>query len=287
MPRDAMPSPRPAYGSGVYRRRILLSAEGTRVRAELEDDFHRFAVELDHDGRSVLAARGEAARFPWTTCPGATARIEALAGVPLLARAVELAGHADASLHCTHMYDLAALALAHAAARRARRRYDAAVTDRVQGACRATLARDGTPLLDWQVQGHQLGGPAPWKGVSLRGRGFLDWLDANLDPDTAEAGLVLRRALFIALGRATDLDGVARASEIQPLTGASCHTFQPGVAGRAQRMQGATRDWTDTPDALLWTSASLPTAGAGPCTAWSAGAGPRRRPGRCRSRPGP
>jgi hypothetical protein len=244
-------STRRAYGAGVFRRRILLRAGDGRVRAELEDDFHRFAVELRHAGGRVLEARGEAARFPWTACPGATARIEALAGMPLLTRAVELAGHSDARLHCTHLYDLAALALAHAAAGRARREYAVAVPDRVGGVTEATLQRDGAPLLAWRVRGNRVVGPGPLAGLALRGRAFLDWIEAHLDPDAAEAALVLRRALYIAMGRATDLDAVASAAHVTPIAGASCHAMQPGIAEGALRVTGSTRDWTDDPDGLL------------------------------------
>jgi hypothetical protein len=247
----AEPGERAPYGRGVFRRRIRLAARGERVRAELEDDFHRFAVELRHDGRRVVEARGEALRFPWTACAGATARIEALAGAPLVARAVDLAARTDATLHCTHLHDLAALALAHAAAGRARREYAVAVPDRIGGATRPSLARDGEPLFVWEVAGDCIAGPAPFAGVPLRGRAFIDWIAAELDPDGAEAAWVLRRALFIALGRAGDLDAVPTAAAVTAMVGAPCHSFQPAIAPRARRVVGSTREWTDDPDGPL------------------------------------
>jgi hypothetical protein len=239
------------YGHGIYRRRIRLVARGDAVRADLEDDFHRFGVVLRHDGARVAEARGESFRFPWATCPGASARIEELARLPLLARAADLSAHTDVRLHCTHMYDLFALALAHAAAGRRRRQYDVAVPDRTERRTAPTLHRDGELVLAWRVEGHGVVDPPPFAGLALRGRPFLAWIGANLDPDAAEAALVLRRAIYIALGRGTDLDAVESADRITPIAGASCHSMQPGIAEHAHRIRNATRDFTTRPDTLL------------------------------------
>lgn len=244
-------SPAVPYGDGIYRRRIRLVARGDTVRADLEDDFHRFGVALRHDGERIVGARGESFRFPWATCPGASARIEELAGLPLLARAADLAAHTDVRLHCTHLYDLLALALAHAAAGRVRRQYDVAVPDRVERRTAPTLHRDGELLLAWRVEGHRVADPPPFSGLVLRGRSFLEWIYASLDADMAEAALVLRRACYIALGRGTDLDAVPSADRITPIAGASCHSMQPGIAEHAHRIRNATRDFTARPEALL------------------------------------
>lgn len=239
------------WGEGVYRRRIRLVSDGSRVRADLEDDFHRFAVEFVHDGARVVDARAIAERFPWETCPGAGSRIEALVGTTLLPRAVDLAEHTDSRLHCTHLYDLAALALAHGAAGRERRQYDIAVPDRDDWKTRATLHRDGALVLDWELDARTIRSPEPFSGLSLRGRAFLDWIHEHLDADEAEAALVLRRAVYIAIGRATDLDGIASAADVTPLAGASCHSMQPDVAPGALRVKGSTRQFSASSQALL------------------------------------
>jgi len=239
------------WGEGVYRRRIRLVADGLRVRADLEDDFHRFGVELVHDGACVVEARATAHRFPWETCPGAGSQIEALVGIALLPRAVDLAEHTDSRRHCTHLYDLAALALAHAAAGRERRQYDIAVPDRDDWKTRATLHRDGALALDWELDARTIRSPERFAGLTLRGRPFLDWIHANLDADESEAALVLRRAVYIAIGRATDLDAIATAADVTPLAGASCHSMQPAVAPRALRVKGSTRQFSASPEPLL------------------------------------
>ncbi len=239
------------YGDGVYRRRIRLVARDDRVRGDLEDDFHRFGVEIRHDGHRILEARGDARRFPWETCAGATAQIEALEGTPLVERAADLAAHSDPRLHCTHLYDVAALVVAHAAAGRAQRQYDVAVPDRVDWRTEPSLERDGAPLLHWKLERHSLTGPAPFAGVSLRGRAFLDWIHDRLEPDLAEAALVLRRACYIAMGRATDLDTIPSADRVTPIAGATCHSMQPAIAPRALRVHGSTRQFSDGPERLL------------------------------------
>ena len=53
------------WGEGVYRRRIRLVADGSVVRADLEDDFHRFGVEFVHDGSRVVEARVRTACGWW------------------------------------------------------------------------------------------------------------------------------------------------------------------------------------------------------------------------------
>ena len=46
----------PRYGSGCYRRTIVLRQSGpSRVEAAVEDDPHAFAITLEHDGERVTA----------------------------------------------------------------------------------------------------------------------------------------------------------------------------------------------------------------------------------------
>ncbi len=60
------------YGQGIYHRRIRATSSPGLVNAELEDDFHHFRVRLQHDGEKIVEIEGDAVRYPWTTCPGAT-----------------------------------------------------------------------------------------------------------------------------------------------------------------------------------------------------------------------
>jgi len=243
--------PRLPYGEGVYRRVLrLLGAEG-RVVADMEDDFHRFRVTLAHDGARVVRVEAEAFRFPWSECAGAVGVLRGLEGIPLSARPRAASQHADPRANCTHLFDLAALAVAHAAERRASRRYDIEIPDRRDGRTRARLARDGAPLLDWELDGTDLVSPPPYAGRTLRGGAFLLWAERSLDPDAAEAALALRRTCFISMGRARDLDAADDAGVYLAWAPGSCHTMTAGVADRALRMRGATLEFTHRRDLLL------------------------------------
>jgi hypothetical protein len=244
-------SERLPYGRGVFRRRFLLRSRESAVTADMEDDFHRFRVVLEHDGECVRDMRGEARRYPWTECPGATEPLRALIGMPLSSNPRACARHTDPRLNCTHLFDVASLALTHAAAGREQRQYDLAVTDAVEARSSATLRRDGRLLFDWRMHRGRVIEPETFADVDLRGRGFQDWAESEHDPETAEAILMLRRACFIAMGRARDLDEAPSAEVYLPLARGSCHSFTPGIAERAWRMKGTQLDFSHRPEALL------------------------------------
>lgn len=231
-----------------FRRRIELanhSAGGAgQVRAVLEDDFHHFRVAVDYRAGHVTAARGQAVRHPFTACPGAAAALDALAGMALDRIAQSVTLHTDATQQCTHMFDLAGLAVAVAARGDSRRLFDIEVPRHVQGRSRATLVRDDVPVLDWEVEGSAILGPAPYGGVDMRA-GLARWALANLPEQEAEAALVLRRCALIALGRLKDIDKEPHAH----LTG-RCYAQQPHRAPQAIRIVGSTWDFTEKPEAL-------------------------------------
>lgn len=240
------------------RRAIDLRASEDRVIGWLEDDFHHFGIEVQHDGQNVVAINGQAARFPRDTCPGAVAVLQELVGTPLDRRSTALGQYTNMRLHCTHLYDLLGLALAHAASGRARRRYDAVVPDRLPperlgeearfgGMTYPKLYRDGRLVMSWQVEGNQIIGPEDYAGVSL-GRGFRAWTEA-LELDEGEAAHILRRATLIAMGRLMDLQDLP-AEGIKEMVGV-CHSFQPEVAQHSSRVIASTRDYSDDPAGLL------------------------------------
>lgn len=239
---------------GRYRRRIRLLARDARtVSAGLEDDQHYFTVELEHDGKRVLAIRSESVRAPWTTCPAAGVQLQALVGVPLDERCLAVAGHVQSDRHCTHQLDLSTLAIAHAArvARggASRRQYDMAVPFGLLDGERhvVTLARDDEALLAWEVEGTTIVAPAPWSDAS---GGFARWADATFDADTAEAAIVLRRACSIGMSRGMDLDGYATLADMPGLNPV-CWSMQPERAPVALRNRGLIRDYDADPEAML------------------------------------
>lgn len=231
----------------LFRRRILINTrmEGPsrHVRAALEDDFHHFRVQLHTLHDEVVSISGEAPRHPYSQCPGALAPLAALKGVKVQRQAHSITRQTEASLHCTHLLDLAGLALA-AAARGSGRRYDIEVPMRQNDYTEPRLWCDGEPLLHWQVRGGTIEGPPPFSGVELR-QGLARWALSNLPEHLAEAALVLRRCTAISIGRTRNLD-----IEIHARSTGHCHAQQPERAERALRQIGSTWDFTDRADRL-------------------------------------
>lgn len=242
---------------GVYRRRIRIAAEDGAVRADLEDDPHRLGVRIGHDGRHVTAAAGTTHRTPWSLCPDSAGRLERLVGMALAPTPLAVHGHTPGQQQCTHMFDLAGLAIAHAARGVPARQYDAAVTVASAEAPRqARLQRDGREVLWWTVDGTTIIAPAPFAGRDLRS--LLAWAETACDgADAFEAVVVLRRAVHISSARLMDLDDIPSAASLDRYGGA-CFVFQPERAAGSSRNRGSTRDFTHAPDALL---RDAPTAG--------------------------
>ena len=167
--RETLPL-RDDYGSGCYRRCIVLEADGDTVRGELADDFHHFGVSLRHDGERALEVVGEDVRVPWTTCPGALEPLRRMEGAPLSRAVRDLLRHTSAREQCTHLHDLACLAVAHAARAAAggaaMRRYDAEVPDRVGDETHSVLRRDGAVLLRLRSQPRRRGGDQRFAGAA-------------------------------------------------------------------------------------------------------------------------
>jgi hypothetical protein len=233
---------------GRFRRRIIIKhralGQGGETRAALEDDFHHFRVSLRHEVEQVVHIQGQALRHPYSLCPGALGQLPQLLGMRLDAVAHAVTRATDARTQCTHLLDLAGLAMAAAARGGGQRQYDIEVPDRVNGQTTATLHRDGQPLLAWQVQDGTLTGPAPYTGVSLH-KGLAGWALQTLSMDEAEAAIALRRCVTISLGRHKPLDTWVHAAP----TG-HCYAQQPARAEQALRVVGSTWDFSDRAEAL-------------------------------------
>lgn len=248
-----------AFPHGSYRRRIRLVATDPRVvEGGLEDDFHHFEVTLRHDGRHVTRVEGRARRAPWSTCAEAVHVLREMEGMTLSTSSLAARRHTDPAANCTHLLDVAGLAVAHAArmveARDAAavRQYDVEIPFGAQsgGEVEVRLARDGVPLLAWTLDGRRCVRPSPYSEAPWA-PGFVRWAEEQLDRDTAEAAVVLRRACEIGMGRGMDLDAYARADQLRGLMLGRCHTFGPATVHLATRAYGTIRDFDADPDALL------------------------------------
>ena len=239
----------PPNPARIFHRMIGLERHSPGcVVAALADDAHHFALRLGHEANRVTRVEGRALRFPWTACPGAPERLHDLAGMALSPRCTVVGSRTKARENCTHLFDLAGLAVAFAARGDERRTYLAAVHDRPDGGEEATLERDGVPLLHWRYRDGHVESPEPFTGVALFSGGFLAWAEAHL-AEGAEAAIVLRRAIMIGRIRHTPFDPHARPADTQPIRG-QCFAFQPGVAEHATRQPGTRHDFSQNHDAL-------------------------------------
>jgi hypothetical protein len=241
------------YGEGLYRRRIrLVNLAPGHTAGELEDDFHHFRVDLRHDGTHIERADGRFFRGPWTTCAEATEPLRAIEGKVLTRRSTGIGAYTPARENCTHLFDLAGLAVAHAARGGDARHYDIELTDPsgAHQAQRATLWRDGVLLLEWQIEQREIVAPDPWPSAPLRG-GFIGWAESNLDADDAEAAIALRRIIDIAIGRGADLDALTSSAQIAVTMAGKCQAFLPVRIELGRRNRGSARHFRDHPELLL------------------------------------
>jgi hypothetical protein len=206
----------------------------------MEDDYHCMRVTLRHDNNTALSVQAEMIRAPWSTCPGAMQVCEStFTGLALAA----FPGRGAKSSNCTHLFDLALLAAAHALDEDALT-YDILVSDPVEDIRRAGIWRNGEPVLAWSDSNFRLLEPAEVAGVHL-----LDmraWID-SLEPPRQEAARLLRWGSVVAHGGTIPIEQQSDARRMPP----NCYTFQPERAPQARRI-GAIRDFSDaTSDTIL------------------------------------
>ncbi len=216
-----------------FRRRIRITPGAGCVQCELEDDFHCMSVIVHHDGRSAAAVTPDMRRAPWTTCPGAEAQLQrTFAGLAL----TEFANQRDKRKNCTHLFDLALLAAAHAQDE-APLIYDIVVSDPLEGKRRAQLRRNGDTVLDWTESGFDMVAPDTMKGLRLDQ--LRDWI-MSLPSNQQEYARLLQWANMLANGRTIPLSKQSDATLMPP----NCYSFQPERAIAARRV-GAIKDFSN------------------------------------------
>lgn len=223
-PAGQAPGPRVEQVPG-YRRRMRVEARVGVVMAMLEDDMHCMAVFLRHDGRTVHSVEAIMERAPWTTCPGAQARLaETFAGREL----AEVNARREKRANCTHLHDLAVLAAAHAADRGGLS-YELFASDPVDGGRILEIRRDGVMLHQWIERDGKLAEPAQLAGQTLFT--LRDWINAQEEP-AQEAARLLQWGAIVAHGRTLPYERQSVATSMPP----NCYTFQPERAVSAARI---------------------------------------------------
>ncbi|RZK03432.1 MAG: hypothetical protein EOO76_02625 [Novosphingobium sp.] len=223
----------PAYPSGLHRR-IVLQPGGDWVGGALEDDMHRFHIRLDHAEGRVTRVAAKAVRHPWSACPGATHFIAKELTGELLADV----GARDPAQHCTHLYDLAILAAAHADDT-APMRFDMTVTDRVEDRTTATLYENGIETLRWQLDGTAIAG-------TTRDLRRLSQWKRELSPQEAEGATLLRRAVFVSGARAYVAPSLEQTAALNQGRMGVCFNYQLPQAESSTRTPNWHRDFSQS-----------------------------------------
>lgn len=235
---------------GVFRRYVRTRAVPGKVYADVEDDAHRFGVTVHHDGAVVTAVEGRAIRTPWDLCTAARQALSALVGMRLDPSPLAAARHTDQKQQCTHMFDLAAIAIGHVGRGIVEREYRVEAPWYERHAPRTiTLQRDGEVFWTWTLIGDRVIAPEPYATIGVRP--MLKWCEQHgSDPDLIEAVFVMRRAVLVSGMRTLDLDLLHVASDTGHGIGA-CFVHQRGRISVATRNRGTTLDFTETPSAML------------------------------------
>lgn len=224
---------------GGFHRRIRITPTPGRVTAAVEDDFHCMAVTLAHDGATVAQVDAAMDRWPWSTCSGAADMVrQTFTGAHL----TEMTARGQKTANCTHLYDLALFAAAHAGETQPIT-YDALVSDPIDDRVSAELCRNGEVLHRWELLNGAFVAPADLTGKTLFE--IREWV-ASLPADLQEAARILQWASLIARGRTIPIEAQSDASRMPP----NCYSFQPERARRASRV-GRIMDFSNGPGAPL------------------------------------
>lgn len=229
----------PLDRSPGYRRCLHVEAGEGAVVAQMEDDYHCMSVTLEHDGKRVTAVLPDMNRAPWTTCPGAPAKlVETFAG-RLLA---EVTARHDKQANCTHLHDLAVLAASHAH-ERGGFTYAMIASDPVDGERILDIRRDGVAVMQWVEREGVLVSPDAINGKTLMT--LRDWISA-LPEAEREAARLLQWASIVAHGRTLPWERLYLAENMPP----NCYSFQPERVAKATRV-GKIIDFSGTGAAPL------------------------------------
>jgi len=245
-----MLKPDPNYGHGTFRRGVRLAVAPGQVNVDLEDSNHAFRMVLRHDGARITAIDTEAVRHPFTTCPEAERSVQGLVGRPLDGT-LDVRRRLETRSGCTHLTDMAGLAIAHATQEGLRRLYDISVDDERDGRTQARISCDGHAVHDWTIMKHTLAEPEPLAGRPVM-KGFHAWATAEFSGVALEAATMLQRGYFVAQSRRFAASPAAEHPAISDgMPEGVCYSYTTPAVQRAQRIDGSRRDFTNDADALL------------------------------------
>lgn len=144
--------------------------------------------------------------------------------------------------HCTHLFDLACLAIAHAARAEPQRVYEAIVPDERDGPVLVEVHRDGKIIHAWTVGRGIVTSPGEVAGLPLL-RGFLAKSCGLFSGDALEAALVLARTYLVSLGRPYDTEAWAgKPTSLHAPLRDRCYAYAASHCDAGRFMAGYIRD---------------------------------------------
>ena len=229
----------------------MLTRSAKMITGELEDCNHAFRLQLYFDSDKVTAVKAQAIRYPVSTCPFATDALEEFVGKTLTANRFEQRNYSAPGIHCTHLYDLVGLCMAHALRQDQHRQYDIEIPDLIDDKTTARLYCNHQALLEWEIEQHQIKAPRHLAGKPLM-KGFSYWAMKTFQDDALEAAFVLQMGYFVAIARAYDFNAMAgQQVDNQRIPLGACYSYSKGIVEKAIRMHNSMRDFTHNEAELL------------------------------------
>lgn len=193
--------------------------DGHSVLATLDDNHHAMWCRLHHDGQAAVRVESGMPRVPLTTCPAAAALLDELIGLPLSTVRSDLFAGGRARRQCTHLFDIAALALLFANAPEDSRTIDVVIPDDLAGRLTVSGMLNGETAIEFVVQSERIASPPELAGQHLK-LGYVPWASARFGGAYLDVALMMQKAFMVAEGWPYLIDrqpgrGVTDATELK------------------------------------------------------------------------
>lgn len=217
--------PDPHYGTGAFRRRIRSCRHGDRIESTLNDNHHSMACRMTLDGDIIVGVEGQMARVPLTTCAGAPARLQEFVGSSVHKSAAEWNAGGRALHHCTHLFDMALIAIEFAASGAPGQRIDIVIPDAPDGLLTVIGYVDDVPRVQFTVEQDIIIAPEQWAGRHVK-KGFVSWARTEFSGLDRTVALMMQKALMVAEGWPYIIDGTPGRAVVDDLAMAGlCYSY--------------------------------------------------------------
>lgn len=236
--------PNPDYGSGVFRRRIRILTGKREIVTTVNDDYHSMWCRIGHDGARVIKTEGALIRYPKSTCASASNALAELEGMALGQERNSPYGEGRPGRSCTHLLDLAVLALVHARSQPGEIVIDIAIDDEADGVQPARASIDGALIHRWAIEQGKIASPDIYAGQPIFS-GFSRWAQTNFSGPSLDAALMLQKGLFVARGRRHIVDRKKVFVRDEPNRLGVCFSYSEPQFQHAYGLTGYVRNLTD------------------------------------------